>query len=172
MKILILILLACLALTACTQTAKKDKQNGQTEMCCTVSQGEALLNILNANGQSLIVLNNDSLSYHNARGVQDLIQLTSDEPERLKGASVADKVVGRAAAALMIAAGVSEVHTNLISTPALQMLQEAGVRVYATEEVPQILNRDRSDQCPIEATLNDADNVEECVAILKARFQN
>ena len=137
----------------------------------TVPQGEALLNILNANEQSLVVLNNDSLSYYNGHGVSDLLELLTNEPNRLKHAFVADKMVGRAAAVLMAAAGVREVHTNIISTPALKVLREAGISVSFNEEVPQILNRDRSGQCPIDALLNDADDVDECVEILKARFQ-
>lgn len=150
-------------LVACHQIHKKATES--------VPQGEALLNILNANEQSLVVLNNDSLSYYNGRGVSDLLTLLTEEPERLNGAVVADKMVGRAAAALMAAGGVREVHTNLISTPALNVLREAGISVSFNEEVPQILNRDRSGQCPIDALLNDAENVEQCVEILKARFE-
>jgi hypothetical protein len=141
---------------------------------CTTSrrphdeQGAALLHILNADHASLVVLNNDSLSIHTDRGVQDLLRLLREEPERLHGAQVADKIVGRAAASLMVAGGVSEVHTNLISTPALNLLREAGIPVSYDEEVPQILNRDRSGQCPIDSRLNDAETVNECVTILQA----
>lgn len=129
-------------------------------------QGAALLNILNAEHASLVVLNHDSLSIHTDRGVQDLLQLLNEEPERLRGAQVADKIVGRAAASLMVAGGVSEVHTNLISTPALKLLRDADIPVSFDEEVPQILNRDRSGQCPIDSRLNDAETVEECIEIL------
>ena len=174
MKRKILLWLACLALTACTQVAKHEKQSGQTEERAesTVSQGEALLNILNADSHSLVVLNGDSLSFYNGHGVSDLLTLLTNEPDRLKDATIADKMVGRAAAVLMAAARVREVHTNLISTPALKVLHEADIQVFYDEEVPQILNRDQSGQCPIDALLNDADDVEECVAILKDRFQN
>ena len=173
-KTRLLTLLAATALVACMRTGnQKSKTNRQeTRVEQTVSQGDALLNILNANQQSLVVLNNDSLSYYNGRGVSDLLALLTEAPDRLKDAVVADKMVGRAAAVLMAAAGVREVHTNIISTPALQVLREAGIPVFFDEEVPQILNRDRTGQCPIDALLNEADNVEECVAILKARFQN
>ena len=68
----------------------------------------------------------------------------------------------------MVAGGVSEVHTNLISTPALQLLREADIPVSFDEEVPQILNRDRSGQCPIDSRLNEAETVNECVTILQA----
>lgn len=133
-------------------------------------QAEAIWRILNADHLSLVVLNDDSLSRYNGRGVSDLVELVRNEPARLKGAIVADKMVGKAAAALMIAGGVQAVFTNLISTPARELLEKAGVTVTASEEVPQILNRDRSGQCPIDASLNEAESIEECVQILEERF--
>lgn len=133
-------------------------------------QAEAIWRILNADNLSLVVLNHDSLSRYNGRGVSDLVELVRNEPERLNGAIVADKMVGRAAAALMVRGGVKAVFTNLISTPARAMLDKAGVMVMATEEVPQILNRDRSGQCPIDASLNEAETIEECVQILEILF--
>ena len=156
MKKLPFLLLALVAMMSCSAP----KNNTQ--------QGEALLQIVNADGLSLAVYNHDSLSTYSGRGVQDLLMLTENEPERLNGAIVADKMVGKAAAALMVSGGVKEVYTNLIATPAREMLQQAGVQVVAQEEVPQILNRDRSGQCPIDSRLNEAESVDECVAILRA----
>ena len=159
MKTKFLILLAAVALVACTKPQQPS------------AQGEALLNILNADSHSLVVFNDDSLSYYNGRGVSDLLELVSEEPERLQGAIVADKMIGKAAATLMVAGGVSEVHTNLICTAAKEVFHQAKVPVFFQEEVPQILNRDRTGQCPIDALLNETEDVEQCVEILKARFQ-
>ncbi len=129
--------------------------------------GEQMLSQLNEQSLSLLVRNHGLTTRHENHGVQDLLTLLETEPERLKGAVVADKMVGKAAAALMISGGVKTVYTNLICTPARELFEQAGVRVVATEEVPQILNRDRSGQCPIDSRLNEAKTVEECVAILK-----
>lgn len=156
MKKLPFLLLTLIAMMSCSAP----KNNTQ--------QGEALLQIVNADGLSLAVYNHDSLSTYSGRGVQDLLMLTENEPERLNGAIVADKMVGKAAAALMISGGVKEVYTNLIATPAREMLQQAGVHVVTQEEVPLILNRDHSGQCPIDSRLNEAESVDECVAILRA----
>ncbi len=132
-------------------------------------QGEALLNIVNADHLSLVVYNQDSLSTYRQHGVQDLLALVEDEPQRLQGAVVADKMVGKAAAALMVVGGVKQVYTNLISTPAREMLEKAGIQVEATEEVEMILNRDKTGQCPMDKSLNDTDDPAECAAILKNR---
>ncbi len=129
--------------------------------------GEQMLNQLNANSLSLLVRNHGLTTQHENRGVQDLLTLIQNDPKRLKGAVVADKIIGKAAAALMIAGGVKEVHTNIICTPARELFENADVVVKAREEVPMILNRDQTGQCPIDSRLNDAATVEECVAILQ-----
>lgn len=129
--------------------------------------GEQMLDQLNANSLSLLVRNHGLTTQHENRGVQDLLTLIQNDPKRLKGAVVADKIIGKAAAALMIAGGVKEVHTNIICTPARELFENAGVVVKAREEVPMILNRDQTGQCPIDSRLNDAATVEECVAILQ-----
>ena len=129
--------------------------------------GEQMLNQLNANSLSLLVRNHGLTTQHENRGVQDLLTLIQNDPKRLKGAVVADKIIGKAAAALMIAGGVKEVYTNTICTPARELFENADVVVKAREEVPMILNRDQTGQCPIDSRLNEAATVEECVAILQ-----
>lgn len=164
----VLIAFAAAVLAGCSGSTKKTDQSEALQPIVNAEVGEALLQIVNADHLSLAVYNHDSLSTYQSRGVQDLLLLVSEEPDRLQGAIVADKMVGKAAAALMISAGVAEIYTNLICTPAKELLHDAGVAVHAAEEVPQILNRDRSGQCPIDSRLNDAMSVEECVEILRA----
>jgi iron complex outermembrane receptor protein len=129
--------------------------------------GIQMLEMLNQQGLSLLVYNDSTLTTHNDRGVRDLLNLLSEQPERLRGAIVADKLVGKSAAAIIAAGGVVEVHTNLICTPGRELLEKAGIKVFAKEEVPQILNRDRSGQCPFDTQLNDIESIEECVKILQ-----
>ena len=133
-------------------------------------EGRQMLQMLNEQSLSLLVLNNGELTTHDNRGVKDLLRLISEQPERLKGAVVADKLIGKAAAAIMTSGGVKEVYTNLISTPARQLFEQAGIPVFATEEVPQILNRDRSDMCPIDAQIVNVASAEECVQLLQERL--
>lgn len=129
--------------------------------------GCEMLDMLNEQGLSLLVYNNDSLSIHANRGVRDLLDLLSAEPERLRGAIVADKIIGKAAAALMATGGVQEVHTNVICTPARELLEQEGIKVFAPEEVEKILNKDKTHMCPIDSQLEGIETVEECVRVLK-----
>lgn len=142
------------------------------EQCAAILRGASIegfqmLEMLNEQGLSLLVYNHDSLTTHANRGVQDLLQLISEQPERLNGAVVADKIIGKAAAVLMATGGVREVHTNIICTPAKQLFEQQGILVFATEEVPMILNRDRSSMCPIDTQIAEVESIEECVAILQ-----
>jgi hypothetical protein len=131
------------------------------------STGEQMLEMLNEQHLSLLVYNDSTLSTHTNRGVRDLLTLISTQPERLQGAIVADKIIGKAAAAIMATGGVVEVHTNIISTPARALLEAEGIKVVAMEEVPQILNRNKSQMCPIDSQLEGIESKEECVTILQ-----
>ena len=128
--------------------------------------GPDMLQLLNQNHLSLLVRNHGLTTQHGQRGVQDLLDLLQTHPQRLQGAVCADKIIGKAAAALMTAGGVREVHTNIICQDALDLFERHGVKVTAAEVVPMILNRDRSGQCPIDSRLNEAESVEQCIEIL------
>ena len=93
--------------------------------------------------QCSCVIDNGEVRIFMQRGVADLYELLDRESDFLKGASIADKVVGKAAAALMILGGVKELH-------ALALLRESDVKVDSTEVVPYIKNRDQSGWCPLE----------------------
>ena len=67
---------------------------------------EKLIRLLHEGNYSLVVAHGEIRTF-SGRGVSDLYALSGEDPGFLRGASVADKVVGKAAAALMIVAGVS-----------------------------------------------------------------
>lgn len=84
------------------------------------------------------------------RGVADLYDLYTSHPEWLDGADMADKVVGRGAAALMVLGNIRTLHAEVISTPALALLRAAGIMVSIHYEVPFIINRQGNGRCPLE----------------------
>lgn len=80
----------------------------------------------------------------------DLYALLREDSDFLKGASVADKVVGKAAAALMILGEVGELHADVVSRPALDLFADSGVCVSYGTAVPHIINRTKTGWCPLE----------------------
>lgn len=127
---------------------------------------EELISLLHSGGYSCVIANGEKIRTFTQRGVADLYDLLTQEPELLKGASIADKVVGKGAAALMILGGISELHTDIISTKALDLLKESDVKVEFEEEVPFIWNRDHTGFCPVETLCSEVKSVEEMLPLI------
>ncbi|HIT53660.1 MAG TPA: DUF1893 domain-containing protein [Candidatus Fimivicinus intestinavium] len=83
-------------------------------------------------------------------GVSPLTQWLQQDPELLRGASVADRVVGKAAALLMLYGGVREVYADVVSEHAAVCLGERCVPFFEGERVPYIINRTHTGMCPME----------------------
>lgn len=111
---------------------------------------EELISILHQGNYSCVIKNGDEIRTFTQRGVADLFELFHSEPTFLQGAIIADKVVGRAAFALMLAGGVAHLYTDLISSKALELLENNNLKVTYQTEVPIIINRDKTDWCPLE----------------------
>ena len=95
------------------------------------------------------------------QGVADLFLLLNSEPGFLQGASMADRVVGRGAALLMVKGGVKEVFTFVISQPALDVFRQAGVTVAYDTLQPNIVNRTGTGICPVEKLTADTNDPDE-----------
>ncbi len=121
-----------------------------------------LIRILHDGGYSLVV-DNGEVSTFTGRGVSDLYKLLTNEPDSLTGARLADKVVGKAAAALMILGNTKELYADVISIPAHTLLKDRGIKVSYEKEVHHIINRTRTGWCPLEALCHDAHTPQECL---------
>lgn len=100
------------------------------------------------------------------RGVADLYDVLHSQPDWLQGAVVADKVVGKGAAALMIAGGIAALYTHVISREALALFGDSGIAVTYNECVPFIINRAGSGRCPLETLCGKARTATECLPLV------
>lgn len=121
-----------------------------------------LVSELRSGGFSLVV-ESDGLRTFSGRGVSDLRRLLKEEPALIRGASLADKVVGKGAAALMALAGVRRVYAEVISRPALAMLKGENVEVTYGELVDHIINRAGTGLCPLEERCMPCKTLSECL---------
>ncbi len=105
-------------------------------------------------------------------GISDLLQLLHRSPDILAEAKVADKVVGKAAAALMILGGVKIVFADIISLPALELFASAAPDIDVTynNKVEYIVNRTQTGWCPMELATKDTETPEECLENIKAKL--
>ena len=83
-------------------------------------------------------------------GILPPLRWLRENPDLLRGADVADKVIGRAAALLFAHGGVRSIWAARMSEAARDFLRAAGIVFEYDELVPAILNRDGTDLCPME----------------------
>ncbi len=108
-----------------------------------------------AGNHSLVVeATNGKVYTFDGRGVKDLYNLYINTPDILKGAVIADKVIGAGAATLMALGGIKEYYTNVISKDAFNVFEKNGINGKYGELVAQIKNRDGSGRCPLETCLD------------------
>lgn len=126
---------------------------------------EDLIAILHKGNHSLVVANGDVATF-DSRGVVDLFDLLNCNPEFMDGACVADKVVGKGAAALMILGKIHAVHADVISEPALSLFSQSSVKVSYDKLVPNIINRKGDGVCPVETICMPCTTAEECMPLI------
>lgn len=128
----------------------------------TQESKQQIINLLQSEQCSCVIRKGDTICIFRKRGVQDLYRLLKDDPDFLKGAFVADKVVGKAAAALMILGGVEEIFTFTVSRLARDLFERSAVKLGFAQEVPHIINRAGTGWCPMESRCRDLDTPEAC----------
>ncbi|NPD90851.1 DUF1893 domain-containing protein [Xylanibacter muris] len=109
-----------------------------------------LKTLLHEGNYSCVIRNANGIHTFTQRGVADLYDIYCNRPEYLYKASIADKVVGKGAAALMILGKVKTIYADVISSQALMLLKTSGVEINFDREVPHIINRTGTGRCPLE----------------------
>ena len=153
-----------------------------------------LIDLLHQQECSLVVkAKTGEVTTYNKKGVRDLVWLLDNgrssesrqarldsrvvkdedkvnEPERLRGAMVADKVVGKAAAGLMVQGGVGEVYADVMSRLALPLFDVANIPYTFGELVDRIVIPEGDDRCPLEKIVSEATTALEVETMLRQHF--
>lgn len=130
---------------------------------------QQLIEILRREKCSLVVKNHGIVTTYSKPGVRDLEHLLDNEPEVLHGAVIADKVIGKAAAAMVVVGGVKELYAEVMSKKAIPFLDEAGIAYSYGTLVDTI--KEEGDRCQLEKITAPATTPEETVALLRAHFE-
>jgi len=134
---------------------------------------KALIDILHSESLTLVLKSDDGTIHRfTQRGVKDLLTLVTESPETLKGALIADKAVGKAAAACMVVGGVKHVHADVMSEPALALLQHHGVEAEYGTLVDHIINRKGDGWCPMERLSRDESDPTVIIQKVKDFFES
>lgn len=106
--------------------------------------------------QKIVIVNNNSIIYKNdGFGIKPLYSAYIKVKEQMKGASCADRVIGKAAAWIYKEADIKELYCDVITTRAKNMLLDSGIEVVFIEEIDFVENRDKTGMCPVETLAKD-----------------
>lgn len=99
------------------------------------------------------------------QGIAPVIDLY--EQGVLKDAFVADKIIGKAAAMIMVLGGVKEVYGKVMSRAGKEFLESRGVKVSYGQCIDMISNRAGNGICPMERTVMEIEEPAEALTALK-----
>lgn len=104
------------------------------------------------------------------RGIAPMMRLIEQRTD-LKGFSAADKIVGKAAAMLLVLAGIREADTEVISMGALDVFQKYGINIHYRVVTDKIRNRAGDGMCPMEKAVACEDSPDRAYALLKDKLK-
>lgn len=109
---------------------------------------------------SLVVLyaNGESKEYYKNR-INDIKEILQKDKTALKGAIIADKVIGKVAASILAVAGVKEIYADVISKYAIPVLEENGIKYEYRNLAEYVQNNDKSGMCPMENKYKDEKDI-------------
>lgn len=107
--------------------------------------------LLRTSSVSLVVVRGTYIWQRSGRGIRPLYDLVTEEEHNLKGGALADIVIGKAAALLILYAGLTSAYARVMSRPAYNLLVHNNVDVVPDVIVEGILNRDQTGPCPMES---------------------
>lgn len=109
---------------------------------------------------SLVVLyaNGECKEYYQNR-INDMRAILQNDKIALKDAIIADKVIGKVAASILIVAGVKEIYADVMSKYAIPVLEKNNVKYEYRNLVNYVQNNDKTGMCPMENKYKDEPDI-------------
>ena len=123
-----------------------------------------------AQGHSVVAINGETTYISDGKGISPLIQLISNCVS-LEGFSVADKIVGKAAAMLFVKLKVKELYAEVLSDAGENILKKHKIQYNFNIKTDKIINRTGDDICPMERCVKDIDDIEQAYQALKIQLE-
>ena len=112
------------------------------------------IELLHAGSYTCVLCREGDVVADHRRGIRPLMELW-ESGNSYAGYSAADKVVGKAAAFMYCLLGVHALYAGILSQPALEVLERAGIPVEYGTLVPAIRNRTGDGFCPMETAVRE-----------------
>lgn len=121
---------------------------------------------------SFVIVNDGAVILETSdHGIRALTKAVLNHNNKLEGAAIADRIVGKAAMLLIMRAKMSSLYAKTISSSALKLASEASVSVIYDNLVKMIKNRAGNDMCPFEKIVKSIEDPEEALRALSNKCE-
>lgn len=124
------------------------------------------IELLHQEDLTCVILGREETLRFRLRGIRPMTDTLRDCPEVLRGAYIADRIIGKAAAMLAAAGGAKAVYGEVMSETGLKMLQDHGIEAQYGTLTPAIRNRENTGLCPMEQTVQSLDDPKDALPAL------
>jgi hypothetical protein len=129
------------------------------------------LDILESKGNSLMVYKDAELIFESdLGGIRPHLKAIDELGDQLEGTLMVDKILGRAAAFLVIYSNAAEAITRIVSSPGKQVLDAHNMKYSYLEEVQHIKMENGVIYCPFESMVQGIDNPNEAYKAIVAKM--
>lgn len=126
--------------------------------------------ILEENNYTCVLVKDDKVYTSTKKGVAPVLDLMSKKVD-LKGFALADRVIGKSVAYLVIHAGIAEVNTVMISKHAQDVFTKYEIPFSYEVLVDRILNNAKDGFCPMESIVLNEDDPEKAFFLLENKLK-
>jgi hypothetical protein len=134
------------------------------------------LNKLEKTGNSLMIYKNNELIFESdLSGIRPHLKAINELSNELVGSLMVDKILGRAAAFLVVYSKASEAIAAVVSSPGRQVVEKFGVKLGFREEVAHIKMKNGVIYCPFESMVQgiyDPKEAYEAIVEKMSKFKN
>lgn len=120
--------------------------------------------------KTLVFVKGDSVIDSSLSGIKPLINFLS-QGINLEGYSLADKIVGKAQAMLCVKANIKEVYAKVMSKEGKRILDSYKIPNTYDVLTKEIINRKKTDICPMEKVVKDIEDIEIAYSLLKEKVK-
>ena len=103
-------------------------------------------------------------------GISPIFDKLNEDNKFFSGYCVADKIIGKAAALLLVASDVKCVYGEIMSQSALEVLKRHNVEFSYGELTPHIINRENTGLCPLEKCVLSIDDPSKAYEAVKKKL--
>ena len=129
------------------------------------------LDLLQKENYTCIMVKENSVYASKDNGIKPILQPLNQDENFFAEGWVADRVIGKSAAMLLVKGQVKGIYGEIMSEHALKFLNQCKIEIAYETLVPYIENREKTGMCPMETLVLDTEDTTEAFEWLNRKVK-